>query len=113
GSAREARMSRIALLVGCLIGGPADPADEVVRETKRFDGTWRMVSEEVEGVPTPKGELQPDLQIVAKGGYALIRRPGKEPHSTMRADPAARPRTFDVVYLEDLTPGSGTRGRWS
>jgi uncharacterized protein (TIGR03067 family) len=100
----------LRLALGCLAFAvsvaAAQPADEAVRrEHQRLEGTWRVVSAEVQGTPIPPKEYR-DLKLTFKDGKFTARRGEEEPQEgAYTIDPTKNPREIDITRGKGTAPG--------
>ncbi len=87
-------------------GLAAAPSDELIeREHKRLEGTWRVVSAEVEGTPIPAREFR-DLQLTFKDGKFKAKRGDEEAQEgTYAIDPSRNPREMDITRTNGPAQG--------
>lgn len=73
-------------------------------ELDRYQGTWVLVSEEFEGKRVPAKELaedSKDLSYTVRGDKLLYSLRGEARSVTIKLDPTANPRTYDLVWDDD------------
>jgi len=103
-------VAAIALLVagGTLHGGGGDEAGE--KDLKKIQGTWKFVSQEMEGKPRPPEELA-KLTITFSGDKWSVREAGKVVQGgTHKFDPSKKPAHVDAVVTEGEDKGSKMLG---
>jgi uncharacterized protein (TIGR03067 family) len=92
--------TRIAMIVaaGLLLAG--DAKEDVAKETKKLEGSWKVTSIEFSG-QNLLGDMVRDLQIVIKGNQMTVKGDFPEPEKygklTIKIDPAANPKHMDVT----------------
>jgi uncharacterized protein (TIGR03067 family) len=87
--------------------GGADSGDDVL---KKLQGTWKFVSQEVDGQPLPKSELA-NQTITFAGDKWTVRRDGKVVQAgTHQFDPSKKPGQVDAVVNEGENKGSTMLG---
>jgi uncharacterized protein (TIGR03067 family) len=105
-------MSRYLVLV--LAAGLALAADDVKKdpldkEYARFEGTWQIVSLEIEGMKIPAEAIK-DAQLIIKGKEFTM----KEKIATYRGnfiiDPDKKPKTIDMKFTEGPEKGNTSYG---
>jgi uncharacterized protein (TIGR03067 family) len=82
---------------------------QVAKEKKKFEGTWQMVSGEVDGKPVADEHVKPSRITHAKEGMTLTTpHQSKEPFKARitRLDPAKKPAEMD--WVRDSGPAAGT-----
>jgi uncharacterized protein (TIGR03067 family) len=79
-----------------------DAGDDVL---KKIQGTWKFVSQEMDGKPRPKEELSKQT-ITFDGDKWTVRRDGKVVQAgTHKFDPAKKPPQVDAVVTEGEDKG--------
>ena len=93
---------------GALQGGGGKDAGEDV--LKKIKGTWKFVSQEVDGKPRPKEELAKQT-ITFDGDKWTVRRDGKVIQAgTHKFDPEQKPPQVDAVVKEGEDKGNTMLG---
>jgi uncharacterized protein (TIGR03067 family) len=93
---------------GTSLGGAGKEAGE--QELKRIQGTWKFVSQEMEGKPRPPEEVA-KLTITFTGDKWSVRESGKEVQAgTHKLDPSKKPAQIDAVVTEGEGKGSTMLG---
>jgi uncharacterized protein (TIGR03067 family) len=77
-------------------------AGAVEAEQKRFEGSWRFVSMEMEGKDIT-ANLGADDRLILKGDHFTSKTHRGTVEGTYKVDPTVKPKTIDVM----LTDGSG------
>jgi uncharacterized protein (TIGR03067 family) len=88
-----------SLVVGGLLPGrgAADGGEDIL---KKIQGTWKFVSQEMDGKPVPKEELATQT-ITFAGDKWTVRRDGKVIQAgTHHFDPAKKPGQVDAAVTE-------------
>jgi uncharacterized protein (TIGR03067 family) len=90
-------------------GGRAGAAqDATTRELEQLQGTWQMVSHEVDGKPD---EALKDAVRVVKGDKFTIKQGDKVLRAaTMKLDPTRTPKWIDITFTEGPEKGKVRRG---
>ncbi len=98
----------VLLSLGLLLGA-GGAGDEAKKELKRFEGTWVLVSGEVDGKPVADKHIKASKMTIKARKVALL-----TPHQSkqtieanLTVDPAKRPRQMDWVRATE--PGKGKR----
>jgi uncharacterized protein (TIGR03067 family) len=68
-------------------------------ELKKFEGTWKFVSVEVEGDEVPEERFADD-RLVIKGRQFRSSAGGKTNHGVFKIDPTAKPKTIDLTFTD-------------
>lgn len=76
----------------------ADADDDVKKELKALEGTWKAVALEAGGKPIPKASVPEFLFIVGADGKATGRMGKIEYQSMVSVDPNKTPRTIDNTH---------------
>jgi uncharacterized protein (TIGR03067 family) len=71
-------------------------ATAIKAEYKRFEGTWRYASIEMEGSAAPEDSLK-DMRMTLKGDQFLAGENGSV-KGTYAIDPTLKPKTIDVIF---------------
>ena len=87
----------------------SEKAKAIDEELKRFEATWRFVSEEFEGEKIPERVFQKDT-LVLKGKQFASFVAGKLVHGEIKIDPLARPKTIDIIFTEGPGKGHSQKG---
>ena len=87
----------LVLLAACLLA--ADKDDAAKADTKKFEGTWVMVSAIDDGTKSSGSDLGETLLIV-KGDTHDVNVRGTTYKGTHKLDPAKKPKTIDVMDTE-------------
>jgi len=95
-------------LGGLLPGrGGADSGEDVL---KKIQGTWKFISQEMDGKPMPKEDLAKQT-ITFAGDKWTVRRDGKVIQAgTHHFDPTKKPGQVDAVVTEGENKGSTMLG---
>jgi len=91
-----------------LAGGAAElPSDEA--ELRRFQGTWNFVSLEDEAGPALEDDLV-SIKVVIEGDRFTLRNGPTIHQGILMVNPAATPKTIDVVFSKGAQRGKTMRG---
>jgi uncharacterized protein (TIGR03067 family) len=87
-------------------------SDPVEADSKKLQGTWRMVAGENEGKSVAPEEVKDYRIIFEKNGFTMTKE-GEESKfkGTFQLDPFQKPRTINLRVTE--SPNSGERGKVS
>jgi uncharacterized protein (TIGR03067 family) len=97
----------LVLLVG-LLAGPA-MAQDARKELDRLQGTWQVVSLEVNGEKAPAEALK-DFKLLIKGDRASHQVGETTEESLLKLDPSRNPRTVDFVIVGGTDKGKTMLG---
>ena len=111
------RHALLALGVGLLlVGGPllaaGDAKDEAVKkDRKRYEGTWQVVSLEVDGNKAAEEDARKITVINEADGKWAIEVEGKVvARGTSEIDPTKKPKTVDLTMTEGEDKGKTSLG---
>jgi uncharacterized protein (TIGR03067 family) len=95
---------------GPLLGG--DGKDEAVKkDRKRYEGTWQVVSLEVDGNPAPEDDARKITVVNEADGKWAIEVEGKVvARGTSEIDPTKKPKTVDLAVTEGEGSGKTALG---
>jgi uncharacterized protein (TIGR03067 family) len=90
---------------------PAGDARRRAREAElgRFQGTWKFVSIEAEGDRAFQDDLV-SITVVIQGDRFTLSNGPTITRGVLTVDPAARPKTMDVVFSEGPQRGTTAQG---
>ena len=88
----------------------ADNGDDVRKELKALEGTWKAVSMEAGGTALPKESTPEFTFIVGAGGKSIARTPQGEEHATITVNPKKNPKTIDNLHQSGATKGKKQLG---
>lgn len=78
-------------------------------DAERLQGSWKVISLEMDGQSLPEAMLA-DSRIEVEGDRFRSMNMGAVYEGTMTLDPAARPKTFDLVFTNGPEKGNTNRG---
>jgi len=109
-----ARYALALLAIGFLVSAQAraqDSTDAAVKEERgKMTGTWKIVSQEINGKQTSDDQLQKYLVIFDANGNCTVRLDGDViAKSKNKIDPSKTPKTIDQTF----TLGGGGKGKTS
>jgi uncharacterized protein (TIGR03067 family) len=81
----------------------------VQHELKRFEGTWRFESLEIQGQAVPIKAVEASRLILKDDRFEQTEAPGTA-RGTYAVDPIARPRTMDITLTEGPQKGQTIQG---
>ena len=94
--------------------------DDVRKELKALEGTWKAVALEAGGKPLPKASVPEFLFIVSADGKAIGRMGKAEYQAKLSVDPTKTPRTIDNAHETGTQKGKKQfgiykveNGRWT
>jgi uncharacterized protein (TIGR03067 family) len=100
----------VAVAVFLAAGGPPD--DEAKQEKKKLQGTWVMVSGEMEGEKLSAEQVKkgPKVVLVFAGDAVSLKKYARGEKAapqvlfkgTFKLDPAQKPKTLDIIITEDI-----------
>jgi uncharacterized protein (TIGR03067 family) len=77
----------------------ADAKEDVAKETKKLEGTWKVTASEVGGMKLPEEKLKDSVLIIKDGKFVMAER-GKEKEGkqlTFKIDPSTKPKHLDLT----------------
>jgi uncharacterized protein (TIGR03067 family) len=100
----------LVLLVVISAALGADQGEDMNKELKALEGTWKAVAMEAGGQPLPKESLPPFTFIVGAGGKSVAKMAEGEEQATISVDPTKSPRTIDNLHESGATKGKTQYG---
>ena len=105
----KARLLMIPL-VGLALAAAEAAENAGKEELKRLQGTWRMVSVEVDGKKIPEEDLK-QMAVVFRGDAYTVKQGDTEVEKgTQKVDPTKKPKTIDAHILEGPDKGKDQLG---
>lgn len=99
----------LVLAVGLLVAADAKE-DDAKKELKKLEGTWQVVSMEMDGQKQPEDEAK-QFKIVIKGNkYTLKRGDDTVNQGTFTIDATKKPKTIDIKPTEGDNAGQTMLG---
>ena len=94
-----------------LVAGFLIAADDPKKEAEKLQGTWRLVSLEVDGKKATKGEIKKEQKMVVKGDKFTSTVDDKHSFKgTFKLDPAKKPKAVDAAVTEGQYKGKTLLG---
>jgi|SRR5579864_19678 len=87
-----------------------DKEAAIAAELKRFEGSWKLVSLEVEGNPVPEEAVKNEPPLVLKGDKFTTMAEGKTLRGEFKIDPTVKPKTIDVMFMDGAAQGKLHQG---
>jgi uncharacterized protein (TIGR03067 family) len=84
-------------------------ADDANKEYDRFEGTWKFVSIEVEGMKVPEDMIK-GQRLNCKGTQFTAEGMGEAFKGTFKVDASKKPKTIDVHFTEGPEKGNTLLG---
>ena len=82
-----------------------EPRDKAAKEElAKLEGTWRLVSGEIDGRKVPRGDIK-DVSMVIRGDRVTIAEGKQISQAEIRVNPAAKPKQIDTKYLSGPEKG--------
>jgi uncharacterized protein (TIGR03067 family) len=95
----------LALALTSSRAAAAADASAAKDELARLEGVWSFVTVKVDGKEQPQAGREADRMIIQKDGrYAVVQRP-QITHGTIKVDPTASPKHYDVVIGDGRLKG--------
>jgi uncharacterized protein (TIGR03067 family) len=79
-------------------------ADDANKEYGRFEGTWKFISIEVDGMKLPDEAIK-DQRLTCKGTQFTVEAMGGPFKGTFKVDASKKPKTIDVHFTEGPEKG--------
>jgi uncharacterized protein (TIGR03067 family) len=92
------------LFAGFLLTADEAPKDAPAKEYAKFEGSWRVVALEVEGMKLPE-EMIKESRLIIKGKEFTMRDKFTY-RGTFTIDPAKKPKTMDLKFTEGPEKGN-------
>ena len=86
------------LAVGFLVAADKPKDDAVKKEMKKLEGTWKVVSLEMNGNKFSEEQLNAVKKMVIKGNKYTIHLANNEVTMTFKVDPSKKPKAIDSTY---------------
>lgn len=87
----------------------AESQSAVAAELKRFEGTWRFQSVEMDGKALPAEGFQENT-LILNGDRFTVEMGGPALHGLYEVDPTATPKTIDVTFGDGEDRGQTVQG---
>jgi uncharacterized protein (TIGR03067 family) len=100
--------SVVLVAVGLMLAADK-PADEIKKELKKFEGTWKIVSVEAEGEKLPT-DMFKDSKLVLKDDQFTFTEGKTVSKGTFKVDPSKKPKTIDIKFTEGPEKGQTLMG---
>jgi uncharacterized protein (TIGR03067 family) len=100
------------LFVGLPLLAAGDAKDEAIqKDRKRYEGTWQVVSLEVDGNKSPEEDARKITVVNEADGKWAIQVEGKVvARGTSEIDPTKKPKAVDLTVTEGENSGKTTLG---
>jgi uncharacterized protein (TIGR03067 family) len=98
------RGTLMLLAVGLSLGAENPKEDAVKKELAAFEGTWKFVSLEVNGMKFPIETLK-DTVLIIKGDTFTQKEPGVSYGGTFKFDLTKGPKHLDITFTEGPEKG--------
>jgi uncharacterized protein (TIGR03067 family) len=99
----------VVLVLGVGLAAEAPAEDAAKKEYTRFEGTWKIVSVEVEGAKQEEGLLK-NARIILKGDKFTFKQGDMSTPGTFKVDVTTKPRTIDVTFTGGPDKGQTLHG---
>ena len=98
------RQVLVVLAVALLMGAEKPKEDAAKKDFAKFEGTWEIVSMEVEGMKLPEEQFK-DAPLVLKGDQFTMKHGDIVYKGTFKLDVAKKPKELDITYTEGPEKG--------
>jgi uncharacterized protein (TIGR03067 family) len=88
----------------------ADTADDVKKELRALQGTWKTVAVEAAGKPFPEGAVPAFTIVIAADGKSTGKTPQGEFEFTITVDPKKNPKTIENFHSSGEQKGKRQYG---
>jgi uncharacterized protein (TIGR03067 family) len=100
----------LALTVGLVAAGGGSKGDPVKKDMRKLQGTWKVVSVEMDGKKQSDEKLK-SATMTVEGNKYLVEVGGKTvEQGTFKIDPAKTPKTIDVTATQGKGKGNTYHG---
>jgi uncharacterized protein (TIGR03067 family) len=107
----------LALAVATLLAGSASPLaadaskpDAVRKELAKFEGTWRFVSMNIQGMKVPEEQLKKFPKMVIHGKQFTLPEGDTTFRGTFKVDVSTKPKQIDVTFTSGPEKGKTCLG---
>lgn len=100
---------RLLIMVAAGIVLAADVKEEMQKEHQRFEGTWRFISLDAEGMKLGEEALMA-YKLILKGKDFTMQAPEATYKGTYKVDVSKMPKTIDVMFTEGPEKGNTSLG---
>jgi uncharacterized protein (TIGR03067 family) len=90
--------------------GDASKEDAVRKELTKFEGTWKLVSMEMDGNKVPEEGLKEMGKMILRGNKFTVPVGDITHRGTFRVDVSAKPKRIDVTFTEGPEKGKTLLG---
>jgi uncharacterized protein (TIGR03067 family) len=94
----------LVLTAGLLLAADAPKEDPLQAEKKQFEGTWSLVSVEINGKAVAMDTLK-EARLVVKGDKYSFTLGEMHLELTHKPDPTKKPKTLDLTFTEGPNKG--------
>ena len=99
----------IVLTAGLALAGRSAGEDIIRKDQEKLQGTWSLVSVEINGKALPREAIQGAELVVKRGKYAFTLG-DTQLEITYKLDPAKKPKTIDITFNNGPQQGKTFRG---
>jgi uncharacterized protein (TIGR03067 family) len=100
----------LALTVGLLAAGLGAKDDPVKKDIRKFQGTWKVVSVEMDGKKQTDEKLKSATMTVEGNKYTVEAGGKTVEQGTFKIDPTKSPKTIDVTATQGKGKGNTYHG---
>jgi uncharacterized protein (TIGR03067 family) len=98
----------MTLAVGVMLASSGVQADDAKKDLEQLQGTWQMVSHEVDGKPDEA--LKGAVRVVEGDKFTIKKGDEVLRTATMKLDPTKKPKWIDITFTEGPEKGKVRRG---
>jgi uncharacterized protein (TIGR03067 family) len=84
-------------------------ADDTKKEYDRFEGTWKFISVEQDGMKLPVQAIE-GSRLICKGDIFTVTDPALTYKGTFKLDATKKPKTIDATFTEGPEKGTTMLG---
>jgi uncharacterized protein (TIGR03067 family) len=102
-------LAALAVATGSRLSGER-PQEKVTADMDKLIGTWICIAGAIDGKPIPEETAKQLRLVLTKSTYTTLRGDQTLFESTYSLDPAASPKTIDIVGTEGENAGKAAQG---
>jgi uncharacterized protein (TIGR03067 family) len=99
----------LVLAAGFSLAADDKDNDALDKEYAKFEGTWQIVSLEVDGMKIPEEAIK-ESRLIIKGKEFTMKEKIATYKGTLSIDPSKMPKTIDMKFTEGPEKGSTSLG---
>lgn len=103
------RLMMKALLLSVLLLVAPTLADDAKSDQEQLQGTWKVLSFELNGNKAPE-DVRQKIRLIYKEDKLIVEGPDGDKKFQFSLDPDSKPKTIDVTHLEGEQKGKSAKG---